>query len=73
MGIGRVMNGKITTGNEIAYGKPDGSVKKGKINEVGAMIRLSSRIIVSTSRTHTHDLVLLDDRCLCLTILGESV
>ena len=34
MGIGRVVNGIIKSGDEVAYGKPGEPVKKGKINEI---------------------------------------
>jgi predicted membrane GTPase involved in stress response len=29
MGIGRILNGEISTGDQVAYGKPDEPVKKG--------------------------------------------
>jgi len=34
MGIGRVVNGIMKSGDEVAYGKPGEPVKKGKINEL---------------------------------------
>lgn len=34
MGIGRIVNGEMKMGDEIAYGKPDGEVKKGKVGEL---------------------------------------
>jgi len=29
MGIGRILNGEISTGDQVAYGKPDEPLKKG--------------------------------------------
>ena len=29
MGIGRILNGELSTGDQVAYGKPDEPVKKG--------------------------------------------
>jgi len=34
MGIGRIVNGKISTGDEIVYGKPGEENKKGKVGEL---------------------------------------
>jgi len=34
MGIGRITNGVLNSGDEIAYGKPDEPLKKAKINEI---------------------------------------
>jgi len=34
MGIGRVQNGEVSVGEEVAYGKPGETYKKAKINEV---------------------------------------
>lgn len=34
MGIGRLLNGKLSAGEEILYGKPGEPLKKGKINEL---------------------------------------
>jgi GTP-binding protein len=34
MGIGRIVNGELKSGDEILYGKPNEEYKKGKINEV---------------------------------------
>jgi len=34
MGIGRILNGEISTGDQVAYGKPDEPLKKGKIGEL---------------------------------------
>ena len=30
MGIGRILNGELSTGDQVAYGKPDEPVKKGE-------------------------------------------
>jgi len=29
MGIGRILNGELSTGDQVAYGKPDEPLKKG--------------------------------------------
>lgn len=34
LGIGRIVNGAIKAGDEILYGKPDTTLKKGKISEL---------------------------------------
>ena len=33
MGIGRILNGEISTGDQVAYGKPDEPVKKGDYDD----------------------------------------
>ena len=40
MGIGRILNGEISTGDQVAYGKPDEPVKKGDYDDMMMMMMM---------------------------------
>ena len=72
MGIGRVMNGKISTGTEILYGKPDGTHKKGKINEMFMFDNIGR---VSVKEAKAGDIVMItgiDDIAIGDTIMDKD-
>eukprot|EP01038_Epipyxis_sp_PR26KG_P006603 gene6603-9070_t len=49
MGIGRIVNGEIKVGDEISYGKPGETYKKGKIGEVFVFNNVGREKVASAS------------------------
>ena len=49
MGIGRIVNGEIRSGEEFAYGKPDEPIKKAKISEIFVFNNIGREKVESAS------------------------